>query len=77
MVTKQYNVLETCKCKSCSNYIHVPTSQIYMCTSDVISYYKYKYMYIIMLVILEYSNMCTSDAICYYNYRFMYIILLE
>ena len=44
-------------CKSLSNYIlHVLTSQIsveYIYIPDVIYYYNYKFMYIIILITLE------------------------
>ena len=38
----------------CANF-----SNTCICTPDTICYYKYKFMYIIMLVILDFSNICT------------------
>ena len=55
MKEKQYNVHV---CKSHNNYIHVLTFQIsveYICTSHVIANYKYKFMYIFILI--NYSGM--------------------
>ena len=61
MVTKQYNALQTCKCKSHSNYVCAKFSNI--CTPDVICYCKYNIVILIsvhwMLFAIKSTNLCT------------------
>ena len=52
MVTKQYDALQTCKCKSHSNYVCAKFSNI--CTPDVICYCKYNI--VIHYVVLTIAN---------------------
>ena len=59
MITKQYNVLQTCKCKSHSNYVYMLTSRI--------SVHR---MLLVQIHVHNYASYSTHLYIGCYKYKF-------